>query len=61
VTSPMQDDGGGPVRDVEIFAPPGAWARIRSDERFVELMRLARATNALSLAYGPLIRLSVDD
>jgi hypothetical protein len=43
-----------PLTDIEIVAPHDRWPTIRDDPRFIEIMRLARATNALGLAYGPL-------
>jgi hypothetical protein len=49
-----------PSEDIEIVAPMAEWPRIRGDERFVELMRLARATNGLSIAYAPLAH-TLDD
>lgn len=49
-----------PLTDIEIVAPHAIWPTIRDDQRFVEIMRLARATNALGLAYGPLAHTLVD-
>ena len=49
-----------PLTDIEIVAPHAMWPTIRDDPRFVEIMRLARATNALGLAYGPLAHTLVD-
>jgi hypothetical protein len=46
--------------ETQIIAPPGSWAELRSNESFVELMRLARVANSLALAYGPLLS-NVDD
>lgn len=42
-------------RDWEIIAPRDVWQAIRSDERFIELVRVARVVNSLAQAYGPLI------
>ena len=49
-----------PTEDIEIVAPQAQWLAIRADPRFVELMRLARATNQLGIAYGPLAH-TLDD
>ena len=43
------------LTDYEIVAPASEWSRIRADPRFAALMRVARTTNSLSLAYGPLL------
>jgi hypothetical protein len=43
-----------PVRDIEIVVPAERWATVRSDDRFIELMRLARAVNSLGIAFPPL-------
>src|SRR5918996_1913856 len=48
------------IQDVEIVAPAKEWEKIRVDPRFLELMRLARITNSLSLAYGPLLHTLAD-
>jgi hypothetical protein len=40
--------------DVEVVAPRERWLAIRNDERFVELMRLARIANSLGICVLPL-------
>lgn len=45
----------GQVEDNEIVVRAADWPAVREDPRFIELMRLARVTNSLALAYGPLL------
>lgn len=44
-----------PVQDIHIVALAEEWPAIRDDPRFIELMRLARVANSLSLAYPGLL------
>jgi hypothetical protein len=44
-----------PIEDTALIVPADQWRTVRSDPRFIELMRLARVTNSLALAYGPLL------
>lgn len=48
------------MKDFQIFAPADVWGRIRHEGRFVELMRLGRAANSLSLAW-PFFTAPLDD
>ena len=48
------------TKDKGVFASKELWASIRTDPAFVELVRLARVTNALALAYPPLL-VSLED
>lgn len=43
------------MNDGEIVVLQREWSKIRGDSRFIELMRLARLTNQLSLAWSPLL------
>jgi hypothetical protein len=44
-----------PPRDEAIYASPDRWKALRGDPGFVELLRLARVVNSLSLNYAPLM------
>jgi hypothetical protein len=41
--------------ETQIVVGSEGWAVLRSNDSFVELMRLARVANSLALAYGPLL------
>ena len=41
--------------ETQVIVGPNGWIALRKDERFIELMRLARVANSLSLAYEPLL------
>lgn len=41
--------------DTQVVATAQQWSSIRGDPRFIELMRLARVANSLTLAYRPLL------
>ena len=47
-------------RDKGVFASAERWATLRSEPAFLELVRLARVTNALALVYPPIF-VSHDD
>ena len=42
------------MSEIQIVAPQDDWARIQQDEGFIELMRLGRVANSLSLTFRPL-------
>ncbi|CAG0977210.1 hypothetical protein GPROT1_02015 [Gammaproteobacteria bacterium] len=44
-----------PIVDEGIFVSADRWRELRGDPAFVELMRLARVANALSLFYPPIL------
>lgn len=46
--------------EIRIIAPRDRWAEIREDPRFLELLRVARVANSLSLAHDALIGLGSD-
>lgn len=46
--------------EFQIVALAADWAKIRAEARFVELMRLARLANSLSLVYAPIERSQSD-
>lgn len=41
--------------EIRVVAPADLWPSLRADDRFIELMRLARVANSLGLAWGPLL------
>lgn len=43
------------IQDTGLFVSAGDWPRLRSDPAFVELIRLARVVNSLTLSYPPLL------
>lgn len=43
------------IHDKGVYASAEVWEAIRGDPAFVELLRLARITNALALAYPPVL------
>ncbi len=47
IASPLQDHG--------VYASAEQWRALRTDPAFVELVRLARVTNSLTLAWPPLL------
>jgi hypothetical protein len=48
------------INDKGVYASAEVWASIRSNAAFIELVRLARITNALALAYPPVL-VSLED
>src|SRR2546430_9340093 len=46
---------GSPLQDRGVYASAERWRVLRSDPAFVELVRLARVTNQLTLAWPPLL------
>jgi len=42
------------IRETQIVADAETWARMRREPQFIELMRLARVANSLTLAYPPI-------
>jgi hypothetical protein len=44
-----------PIKDKGLYASAETWKTLRSDPAFVELVRLARVANSLSLAWGPVL------
>jgi hypothetical protein len=44
-----------PLQDRGVYASAERWKALRVDPAFIELLRLARATNALTLAWPPLL------
>jgi len=44
-----------PIQDQGVYAAGELWATLRSDPAFLELMRLARVVNSLTLAYPPIL------
>ena len=43
------------MQDTAIFAPAAAWKTLRQNPAFIELVRLARVLNSLTLSYPPLL------
>ncbi len=42
------------MREVQIIADAETWERMRGEPQFIELIRLARIANSLTLAYPPI-------
>jgi len=56
----LPDAAVSPIQDRGVYVSAERWQTLRSDPAFIELVRLARATNQLTLAWPPLLA-TLDD